>query len=89
MTAPNTGFEVMVAVRLVDWPTSEGLMELVSKTVAWLPTAWVGSDAEPPLGEGGGGVGRGDGVATRGREAEGRLAVAMAPEPVTSMGVPI
>ena len=48
VAAPKVGDDVMVAVRLVDWPTSEGLMELVSVMELALPTTWVGSDAVPP-----------------------------------------
>jgi hypothetical protein len=41
VVAPKAASDAMVAVRLVDWPTSDGLTELVSVSPVTLPTSWV------------------------------------------------
>ena len=68
--APKVPSEVMVAVRLVDWPTSDGLTELVSVTEVALPTTWV-SVAVPSWRVGVAGVDGRDGVGAGCGEAVG------------------
>ena len=61
---PKTGRDMMVAVRLVDWPTSDGLMELVRVTPGCVADD-LGERGGAALGGGGAGVGGGDGVGCR------------------------
>ncbi len=41
VAAPKVPREVTVAVRVVDWPTSEGLTVLIRLTEVVLPTSWL------------------------------------------------